>query len=61
MLDTDILVNALRQQGHTVDHVHHIPENAGEYEFTIDGTLYTLEQARALLADELPAAESQTT
>lgn len=61
MLDTDLLVNALRSRGHAVDHVHKVPDNAGEYEFTIDGTLYTLEQARALLTEELPASANTTT
>ncbi len=60
MLDTDLLVIALRNQGHAVEHVHKVPDNAGEYEFTIDGNLYTLEQARDLLAMDEPKAEQQT-
>ena len=49
MLDTDLLVTALRKQGYLVEHVHKVPDNAGEYEFTIGGKLFSLEQARALL------------
>ena len=53
MIDIDLFVKALRSKGHSVEHVHGIPENAGEYEFTIDGKLVTLEEARNLLeADE---------
>ena len=53
MVDIDLLVKALRSKGHTVEHVHGVPENAGEYEFTIDGNPLTLEEARDLLeADE---------
>jgi hypothetical protein len=53
MVDIDLLVQALRQHGHNVEHVFSVPDNAGAYEFTIDGNLLNLEEARALLeADE---------
>ena len=52
MVDTDLLVNQLRLYGHTVTQVHKTPANAGEYEFTIDGNILTLGEARALLADD---------
>lgn len=49
MVDLDLLTNALRAKGHAVEHVHKIPDNAGEYELEVDGQVLTLEQARALL------------
>jgi hypothetical protein len=49
MVDIDLLVEALRQHGHTVERVIHVPENAGEYELTIDGNALNLEEARAVL------------
>lgn len=49
MVDIDLLVSALRAKGHTVRDVHHVPENAGEYELTIDDNILNLEQARHLL------------
>jgi hypothetical protein len=53
MVDIDLLVAALRDKGHTVENVIHVPENAGEYEMIVDGNLFNLEQARAFLeADE---------
>ncbi|MDE1178506.1 MAG: hypothetical protein PW789_18185 [Edaphobacter sp.] len=55
MVDIELISKALRDNGHTVEHVHHIPENAGEYEFTVDGNLLTLEQVRALLESEEPS------
>ena len=52
MLDTDLLTNALRKNGHAVGNVIPTPENAGEYEFVVDGETLTLEEVRALLEDE---------
>jgi len=49
MVDIDLLVNTLRAKGHNVRDVHHVPENAGEYELTIDDNVLNLEQARHLL------------
>jgi hypothetical protein len=49
MVDIDLLVEALRQRGHSVERVIPVPENAGVYELTIDGTALNLEEARALL------------
>ena len=51
MLDTDLLVNALRKQGFLVEHAHKVPDNAGDYEFIIGGRPYSLEQARTLLEE----------
>ncbi|WP_158944685.1 hypothetical protein [Granulicella sp. S190] len=52
MVDIDLFVQALRNAGHTVDHVFSVPENAGGYELTIDGNTLNLEQARALLEQD---------
>ncbi len=52
MVDTGLLVNQLRAFGHTVTHVMDVPNNAGVYEFNVDGKVLTLEEARALLAND---------
>lgn len=52
MIDTDLIVKLLREHGHTVESVFHVPENAGEYEFSVDGTLLTLSETRELLERE---------
>ncbi|MEG9436682.1 hypothetical protein JAO29_10975 [Edaphobacter sp. HDX4] len=49
MVDIDLLVSALRAKGHNVHGVHHVPDNAGDYELTIDDRAYNLEEARSLL------------
>jgi hypothetical protein len=52
MVDIDLIVQTLRQHGHTVGHVIPVPENAGAYEFQIDGNTLTLEEARELLEQD---------
>lgn len=52
MLDTGLIVEALQRRGHIVTHMHKMPEDAGSYSFEIDGCLFTLEQARALMEDD---------
>jgi hypothetical protein len=52
MVDIDLIVQTLRQHGHTVGHVIPVPENAGRYEFRIDGNTLTLEEARQLLEQD---------
>jgi hypothetical protein len=52
MVDIDLIVQTLRQHGHKVGHVIPVPENAGEYEFQIDGNTLTLEEARELLEQD---------
>ena len=50
--DTDLIVETLRSRGHNVGRVIPVPENAGEYEFTVDGNLLSLAEVRALLEQE---------
>jgi hypothetical protein len=53
MVDIDLLVQVLRSKGHSVQDVHPVPENAGDYELTVDGNPLSLAEARSLLeADE---------
>jgi hypothetical protein len=54
MIDTELIVRALRDRGHIVESVISVPENAGEYEFIVDGRTLTLSETRELLeAEEL--------
>jgi len=59
-VDTELLVQSLRKRGHTVDGVIKVPDNAGDYEFIVDGQTITLDEARGLLerdqAQDRPAA-----
>jgi len=52
MLDIDLLVQQLRLRGHKVDSVIPVPENAGEFEFVIDGKLLTLSDVRGTLEQD---------
>jgi len=52
MVDIDLLVKTIRQRGHRVDSVIPVPENAGEYEISIDGSVYNLEEARHFLEED---------
>ena len=49
MVDIDLIVRELRENGHTVEDVHQVPPNAGEYILVIDGEEYNLDQARIVL------------
>jgi hypothetical protein len=52
MVDIDLLVQILKEQGHRVENVISVPENAGAYELTVDGNVLNLEEARQLLAED---------
>jgi hypothetical protein len=52
MLDIDLLVQQLRNRGHKVDSVIPVPENAGDFEFLIDGKLLTLSDVRGTLEQD---------
>jgi len=49
-VDTELIINSLRKRGHTVEGVIKTPDNAGDYEFIVDGVTLTLEETRDLLA-----------
>jgi hypothetical protein len=51
-IDIDLIVDALRKNGHTVEHVFSVPDNAGLYEFVVDGNTLNLEETRQLLERE---------
>jgi hypothetical protein len=48
-VDTELLVQSLKKRGHTVEAVIKVPDNAGDYEFIVDGATLTLDETRALL------------
>ena len=48
-VDTELLVQSLRKRGHTVAGVIKVPDNAGDYEFIVDGATLNLDETRALL------------
>jgi hypothetical protein len=51
-IDIDLVTRTLRDRGHTVGHIIPVPDNAGEYEFEVDGNLLSLEETRELLERE---------
>ncbi len=53
MIDIDLIVQTLRRRGHSVEAVIPVPENAGDYELSVNGNIIPLSEARLLLeADE---------
>ncbi|MGA8940410.1 MAG: hypothetical protein WB439_14700 [Acidobacteriaceae bacterium] len=48
-IDIDLIAKLLRNHGHTVGHIIPIPDNGGEYEFEVDGTLLSLSETRGLI------------
>ena len=52
MMDIDLFVKQLRKHGHTVDHVIHVPENAGTYAFEIDGHIHSLAEVQFMLEND---------
>lgn len=52
MIDINLLVQQLRSQGHRIDSVIRVPENAGDFEFLIDGHLLTLSDVRGQLEQD---------
>ena len=59
MVDIELLVASLRRMGHRVEDITSVPENAGEYELTVDGVVLSLVEAEALLGDEIERAEKK--
>jgi hypothetical protein len=52
MIDIDLLVQVLRKRGHTVETVIPVPENAGDYELSVDGNIIPLVEARRMLEQD---------
>jgi len=59
MVDIELLVASLRRMGHRVEDVTPVPENAGEYELTVDGAVLSLSEAEALLGNEIESADTK--
>jgi hypothetical protein len=53
-IDTGLIVKNLSERGHRVGHVIPVPDNAGEFEFEVDGELLTLSEVRDLLQADAP-------
>jgi hypothetical protein len=53
MVDIDLVVHELRRFGHDVGPVFPVPENAGDWELTVDGNILPLEEARRVLAEDV--------
>jgi hypothetical protein len=53
-IDTGLIVSTLRDRGHNVGHIIPVPDNAGEFEFEVDGNLLSLSEVRDLLGQEAP-------
>ena len=51
-IDVELIRTTLRDRGHDVGHIIPVPDNAGEYEFQVDGTLLSLAEARTLLEQD---------
>jgi hypothetical protein len=48
-VDVDLILEGLRGRGHSVGNVIPVPDNAGDYEFNVDGALLSLSEVRDLL------------
>ena len=48
-IDVELIAQTLRNRGHVVNNIIPVPDNAGEYEFEVDGTILTLAETRDLL------------
>jgi hypothetical protein len=51
-IDIDLIAKTLRERGHEVGNIIPVPDNAGEYEFYVDGNLLSLAEVRGLLEME---------
>lgn len=52
MVDIDLIVKQLRENGHDVEDVHMVPPNAGEYNLIVDGEGVNLDEARLILEQD---------
>jgi hypothetical protein len=51
-IDVDLIRKQLMDNGHEVGNAIPVPDNAGEYEFEVDGNLLSLVATRALLEED---------
>ena len=51
-IDVDLIRKTLLERGHKVGHIIPVPDNAGEYEFEVDGGLLSLAETRVLLEED---------
>jgi uncharacterized protein YxjI len=51
-IDVELIRKQLMDNGHEVGNAIPVPDNAGEYEFEVDGNLLSLAETRALLEDD---------
>jgi hypothetical protein len=49
MVDVQTIMTVLRRNGHVVEKATPLPENAGDYEFVVDGNTLTLAEVRAMI------------
>jgi hypothetical protein len=52
MVDIDLIVHELQRHGHTVEDVHSVSHDAGDYEMIIDGVEVNIEGARSVLESD---------
>ncbi len=51
-IDFDLIAQTLRDNGHHVGHIIPVPDNAGDFEFQVDGNLLSLAETRARLESD---------
>jgi uncharacterized protein YxjI len=51
-IDVDLIRKQLLENGHEVGNAIPVPDNAGEYEFEVDGSLLSLAETRSLLEED---------
>jgi hypothetical protein len=51
-IDVELIAQTLRDRGHAVGHIIPVPDNAGEYEFEVDGGILTLAEVRLVLEED---------
>jgi hypothetical protein len=56
-VDVDLILQTLRDRGHSLGNVIPVPDNAGDYEFVVDGRLLSLSEVRLLMQED---AEEET-
>jgi hypothetical protein len=52
MVDVPLILSELRARGYDARHATPLSENAGDYEFEVDGEMLVLAQVQALIESE---------